>query len=138
MTDLADFAHVAGGDHNFCVVATTRADGTVQASIVSAGVMGDAVVFVARGDAQKLTHLRARPATTVVASHGGGWATVEGTATLIGPDDGDLDPEALRVLLRDAFKAAGGDHDDWDTYDRVMRDERRVVVLVEPTRVYSN
>jgi hypothetical protein len=40
--------------------------------------------------------------------------------------------------LRDAFRAAGGDHDDWDTYDRVMADERRTVIVITPTRVYSN
>ena len=28
------------------------------------------------------------------------------------------------------FAAAGGTHDDWDTYDRVMREEGRVAVLV--------
>src|SRR3974390_2182279 len=108
MTDLAAFAQVAAGDHNFCVVATTRADGTVQASVVNAGVMDDVVVFVARGDARKLAHLRKRPTTTVVASHGGAWVSVEGTAHLLGPDDGDIDAETLRVLRRDAFKAAGG------------------------------
>jgi hypothetical protein len=33
------------------------------------------------------------------------------------------------------FVGAGGTHDDWDTYDRVMREERRAAVLVAPTRV---
>ena len=36
------------------------------------------------------------------------------------------------------FVAAGGDHDDWDEYDRVMREQGRTAVLVRPTRVYSN
>jgi len=44
----------------------------------------------------------------------------------------------LRLLLREIFIAAGGTHDDWDTYDRVMREERRTAVLVTPSRVYSN
>ncbi len=34
--------------------------------------------------------------------------------------------------------AAGGTHDDWDTYDRVMAEERRTAVLITPDRVYSN
>lgn len=42
------------------------------------------------------------------------------------------------MLLRNVFTAAGGTHDDWDTYDRVMREEGRVAVLISPTRVYSN
>jgi hypothetical protein len=44
----------------------------------------------------------------------------------------------LRVLLRTVFAAAGGTHDDWDEYDRVMADERRLAVLVRPRRVYGN
>ena len=33
--------------------------------------------------------------------------------------------------------AAGGTHDDWDTYDAVMASERRTAVLMTPERVYS-
>jgi PPOX class probable F420-dependent enzyme len=146
MTDLADFTRVAGADQTFCVIATTRGDGTVQASVVNAGVMlhpaGDTevVVCVARGGSQKIANLRARRATTIVARAGGTWVTVEGRAELIGPDDPypGFDEEARRRLLRDAFRAAGGEHDDWETYDRVMLEERRTVVVVTPTRVYSN
>jgi hypothetical protein len=48
-----------------------------------------------------------------------------------------MDAEGLRVLLRDIFTAAGGRHDDWATYDQVMREERRTAVLITPTRLYS-
>jgi hypothetical protein len=44
----------------------------------------------------------------------------------------------LRLLLRDVFQAAGGTHDDYDTYDRVMAEERRAAVLITPRRVYTN
>jgi len=146
VTDLSDFTKVAAGDHMFCVIATTRSDGSVQASVVNAGVMRhpgreeDVVVCVARGDSRKLVNLRARPQTTVVASHGGGWVSVEGRSELIGPNDPypGVDAEGLRKLLRDAFRAAGGRHDDWETYDRVMNEEGRTIVMVTPTRVYSN
>jgi hypothetical protein len=68
------------------------------------------------------------------------WVAVEGAAQLIGPDDPhpEVDDDRLRVLLRDIFAAAGGTHDDWATYDRVMREERRTAVLVMPTRLYSS
>jgi hypothetical protein len=64
----------------------------------------------------------------------------EGTAELAGPDDDlpGIDPERVRMLLRDVFTAAGGTHDDWPTYDRVMAEERRAAVLITPVRVYSN
>jgi hypothetical protein len=95
---------------------------------------------VAVGGARKLQNLRADPRATIVARAGWQWATVEGSAQLIGPDDPhpDVNGERLRVLLRDIFTAAGGTHDDWDTYDRVMREERRTAVLISPTRTYSN
>ena len=71
---------------------------------------------------------------------GWSWATVEGRAELIGPDDTNphVDADRLRVILRDIFVAAGGQHDDWDAYDRTMVEQGRVAVFVAPTRIYSN
>ena len=43
-----------------------------------------------------------------------------------------------RLLLRAIFMAAGGEHEDWAEYDRVMDAERRVAVLVTPHRIYQN
>jgi PPOX class probable F420-dependent enzyme len=146
MTGLADFRRIAAADRGLCVVATTRRDASVQASVVNAGVIAhpvdgnEVVAFVARGGARKLVHLRGRPQATIVARSGWEWAAVEGPAELIGPDDAvaGFDPETLRLLLRDVFTAAGGTHDDWETYDTVMAIERRTVVLVCPARVYAN
>jgi PPOX class probable F420-dependent enzyme len=145
MATLDDFAAVAGTESGLVVVSTARADGSIQASLVNAGVLphpltGAATLgFVTYGRI-KLANLRARPALAVTARSGWNWATVEGVATLIGPDDPDdsVDAERLRLLLREVFTAAGGTHDDWDEYDRVMAEQRRAAVLVEPTRVYSN
>jgi hypothetical protein len=49
-----------------------------------------------------------------------------------------VDEERLRLLLRDIFSAAGGTHDDWASYDRVMREERRTAVFISPTRMYAS
>jgi hypothetical protein len=133
MTDLPAFAELAAKDQGLVVFTTLRRDGSAQASVVNAGVLPHpltnepVVALVAIGGARKLAHLRA---TTVV----------RGSAQLIGPDDPhpEVDDERLRVLLREIFIAAGGSHDDWDTYDRVMRDERRTAVLISPSRVYTN
>lgn len=53
---------------------------------------------------------------------------------LAGPDDPlpGIDTDTTRLLLRAVFTAAGGTHEDWDTYDRVMADERRTAVLITP------
>ena len=146
MTDLSTFEELVALDHGLSVVVTLRPDGTPHATVVNAGVTahpvtGDRVVaFVVAGATRKLAHLRAEPTTAVVVRAGWRWATVEGRAELIGPDDPrpEVDGEGLRVLLRDIFSAAGGTHDDWDAFDRAMREERRTAVLVTPTRTYSN
>jgi PPOX class probable F420-dependent enzyme len=145
MHSLDSFAAVARQVNYLAVVSTLRADQTIQSTLVNAGVLPDpfdgepVLAFVTYGKV-KLANLRARPQVAVTSVAGWRWATVEGRATIVGPDsphDG-VDTERLRVLLREVFEAAGGTHDDWDEYDRVMRAERRAAVLVTPTRVYPS
>jgi len=146
VTEISAFADLIAADQGLCVFSTLRRDGSIQSSVVNAGVLphplsGESVVgLVAIGGSLKLRHLRADPRATIVARAGWQWAGVEGDAQLIGPDDPhpEVDAEGLRILLRDVFKAAGGTHDDWDTYDRVMAEERRTAVLIPPARVYTN
>ena len=121
-------------------VAVVRADGTPHTSLVNAGVLdhpvtGTPVVGYVTYGPVKLRNLRARPATSILWRAGWRWAGVDGPSELIGP--GDTGAEDLRLVLRAIFTAAGGTHDDWDTYDRVMREEGRVAVLVEPVRIYG-
>jgi PPOX class probable F420-dependent enzyme len=146
MTTLDEAVALAAAEQGLAVVSTLRADETIQASLVNAGVLPHPVsgqpvlAFVTYGKV-KLANLRARPALAVTFRNGWQWATVEGSAEVGGPDDPQpwlADPEQLRLLLRDVFTAAGGTHDDWDEYDRVMAEQRRTAVLVEPSRVYSN
>lgn len=137
---------LAAAEAGLAVVFTRRADGTGQASVVNAGVLGhpvsdeSVVGFVVRGGTVKHKILRRRPRVTVVFRAGWEWVAVEGDADLAGPDDRleGLDVEEVPRLLQDVFRAAGGTHDDWDEYDRVMAEERRLAVLVRPERVYSN
>jgi PPOX class probable F420-dependent enzyme len=141
--NLDAVAKLVGMEHGLAVVSTARADGTIQSSVVNSGVMKHPVTgvpivaFVAAGSSKRLLNLRVRPHATVVVRAGWQWAGVEGAVQLIGPDD-PVDGVDVRALLRDIFTAAGGTHDDWDEYDRVMANERRVAVLIEPTRVYGN
>jgi PPOX class probable F420-dependent enzyme len=145
MTTLSDAEAIGARDKFLAVISTARADGTIQSSLVNAGVLADpgngqqVVGFVTYGPA-KLANLRARPQVTVTFRAGWEWAAVEGRAKIIGPDDPvpGVDAERLRLLRREVFTAAGGTHEDWAEYDRVMAAERRAVVLVTPTRIYSN
>jgi len=146
MTDLGDFARLVARDHGLCVVSTLRADGTIQSSVVNAGVLhhplsGHQVVgLVALAGSRKLANLRVRPHATVVVRAGREWVTAEGTVEIVGPDDplAGIDDEARRLLLRAVFTGAGGTHEDFAAYDRVMAEERRAAVLLTPMRVYSN
>jgi PPOX class probable F420-dependent enzyme len=146
MADLDDFARLIPGDHGLCVVSTLRQDGTIQSSVVNAGVLphpvtGARVVgLVARGGSWKLANLRARPRANVVIRAGWQWAAAEGPVELAGPDDPlpGVDAEGLRILLREIFTAADGTHDDWPAYDRVMAEERRTAVLLTPDRISTN
>jgi len=146
MTTVQDAVALAASESGLAVISTVRADCSVQASLVNVGLLphpagGEPVLGFTTYGKVKLANLRARPQLAVTFRNGWQWATVEGRAELAGPDDAQTwlsDPDQLRLLLRDVFTAAGGTHDDWDEYDRVMAEERRAVVLISPTRVYSN
>ncbi|OMB98864.1 pyridoxamine 5'-phosphate oxidase [Mycobacterium colombiense] len=146
MTTLDEAVALAKGESGLAVISTVRADGTVQASLVNVGLLahpanGQPVLGFTTYGRVKLANLRARPQLAVTFRNGWQWATVEGRAELVGPEDSRpwlTDADQLRLLLRDVFTAAGGTHDDWDEYDRVMAAEGRAVVLIAPTRVYSN
>ncbi|ABK64588.1 TIGR03618 family F420-dependent PPOX class oxidoreductase [Mycobacterium avium subsp. hominissuis] len=146
MTTLDDAVALAAAENGLAVISTVRADQTVQASLVNVGRLahpanGQPVLGFTTYGKVKRANLRARPQLAVTFRNGWQWATVEGRAELVGPDDAQpwlTDADRLRLLLREVFTAAGGSHDDWDEYDRVMARERRAVVLIAPTRVYSN
>jgi PPOX class probable F420-dependent enzyme len=142
-----DIKRLVDLDHGLASLSTLRGDGTVQSTVVNAGVVdhpvtGRAVAaFVGRPATRKVAHLRRNPTATLLWRAGWAWATAEGTAELVGPDDpfDGLAAGELPALLRRVYSAAsGGEHDDWPEYDRVMAAERRMAVLVTPTRIYVN
>lgn len=144
MVTVQEAVGIAGGENGLAVVATLRTDSTIQSSVVNSALFthpetGETVVALVTYGRVKLANLRQRPQITITFRSGWKWATVEGTAELAGPDDPHpwLDGERLRVLLREVFTAAGGHHDDWDEYDRVMAEQRRTIVFIRPTRVYG-
>ncbi|MEV1001144.1 TIGR03618 family F420-dependent PPOX class oxidoreductase [Nonomuraea sp. NPDC050202] len=145
MTTFDEAAALGRAESGLAVIATLRADATIQTSVVNVAFMphpltgAQVAAFVTYGKV-KLANLRQRPQITVTVRSGWQWAALEGAAELVGPDDPHpaMDAERLRVILREIFTAAGGTHDDWDAYDRVMREQRRTAVFVTPARIYSN
>ena len=111
MTTLDEAVALARDESGLTVVSTLRADNTIQASLVNAGVLphpengSPVLAFVTYGKV-KLANLRARPQLAATFRNGWQWATVEGTAELAGPDDPQpwlADADQLRLLLREVF-----------------------------------
>ncbi|HLU56353.1 MAG TPA: pyridoxamine 5'-phosphate oxidase family protein [Pseudonocardia sp.] len=132
-----------GGAEHWLAVLVTSGRTAPSVSVVNAGVLphpvtGEpTVAFVSRGGTAKLANLRRDPRATLVFRSGWEWVAVRGPVELAGPDD-PMPGVDLRQLLRDIFTAAGGTHPDFDTYDRVMAEERRTAVLLRPTRFTTN
>ena len=146
MASLDDVRRLVALDHGLATASTVRPDGSLQTTVVNAGVVTHPVdghevaAFVARGGTHKLEHMRSDPRATLSWRAGWAWVTVEGGVGLCGPDDSltGVTEADRRLLLRAIFAAAGGEHEDWAEYDRVMDAERRVAVLVTPQRIYQN
>jgi PPOX class probable F420-dependent enzyme len=146
MPTLDHVRRMLADEHGLAVVSTVQADGRVLSSVVNCGVVRDpisevtVVGFVSHGAAARNAHVRRGSQVTVTVRRDWRWVGVTGPARMIGPDDrtDGFDEERTRLLLRDVFRAAGGTHDDWVEYDRVMLADRRVAVLVEPVRVVGN
>ena len=107
MTTLQEAASLSSDEQGLVVLSTLRANGTIQSSLVNAGVLahpatGDTILAVVAAGPVKLANLRARPQVTATFRNGWQWAAVEGHAELAGPDDPQpwLDAEGLRLLLR--------------------------------------
>ncbi len=145
MADLADIKRLVAGENGLATVSMTLPDGIAHTSVVNAGVLdhpvaGHPVVgLVVRGDSYKLRRVRKDPRLTVLFRVGWDWAATAGPVDIIGAADPfpGFEPSDVPQLLRDVFVAAGGTHDDWDEYDRVMASENRTALLVTPTRFFG-
>ncbi len=146
MPDLDDVKRYLADETGLATISTVQADGRVLSSIANCGVIDHpttgepCVALVSIGRAARLAHVRRGSEVTIAIRRGWTWISVTGPADLIGPADpaDGIDDEALRLLLRHIFAAAGGTHDDLDTYDQVMAAEHRTAVLVAPQRIIGN
>lgn len=147
MANLEDVRSFLAEETGLAVVSTTREDGRVLSSVVNCGVIdhpvtgNPCVALVSRGNAARLAHVRRGSSMTVAIRRGWSWVAATGPVDLIGPDGGldarpdDMDADAYRLLLREIYQAAGGQHDDYDEYDQAMVEDARVAVLVDPADI---
>ena len=124
-------------NHN-AVCTTFRRNGAAQLSIVTSGLHGDGAAFTTTADRAKHRNLARDPRCTLLVSHAD-WRpflVLEGNATVLSQDN--TPAEELRVAFREVFRAAAGkEHPNWDEYDRVMVEDRRVIVIVTPEHIYG-
>ena len=146
MPSIEDVTRKLSEESGLAVVSTTQRDGRILSSVTNCGVMNHpvtgapSVALVSAGGAARLGHIRRGSHVTVAIRRGWTWVSVTGPADIIGPEDpaDGIDGDGVRLLLRAVFEAAGGTHDDWDEYDRVMAEDARAAIFVTPVRILGN
>ena len=116
--------------HHRAVLATTRADGHPQLSLVAAGVDGDTVVVSTRETAIKTKNLRRRPWASLIVftdSFYGDSVQVEGPVEVVSL------PEAMEGLIA-YYRNISGEHPDWDDYRAAMARDKRVLLRITAER----
>ncbi|AXL90943.1 PPOX class F420-dependent oxidoreductase [Streptomyces sp. CB09001] len=121
------------------VLATIKSDGRPQLSPVMPAYDPDAGVIrvSTREGLAKTANLRRDPRATleVTAPDGRSWATAEGVATLTGPGADPHGPEVEALV--EYYRAAAGEHPDWDECRSTMVSDRRVLLTITVERVYG-
>ncbi|MEV5608860.1 PPOX class F420-dependent oxidoreductase [Streptomyces sp. NPDC052225] len=121
------------------VLATIKSDGLPQLSPVMPSYDRAAeILYVSMTEGRaKTANLRRDPraALEVTGPDGRSWATAEGKVTLIGPGTDPHGPEVEALVAY--YRAAAGEHPDWDEYRAVMVADRRVLMRMAVDRVYG-
>lgn len=121
------------------VLATIKRSGMPQLSPVTPYYDRDAAtiqVSMTEGRA-KTANLRRDPraALSVESEDGRAWATAEGPVELVGPGADPHGPEVEALVQW--YRAAAGEHPDWEEYREVMVRDRRVLMTMHVQRVYG-
>ncbi len=128
--DIANALDFIAHNHR-AVLATSRADGNPQLSLVAATVDNDdKVVISTRETAMKTKNLRRRPHASLIVftdTFYGNSVQVEGPVEVVSL------PEAMDGLVA-YYRVISGEHPDWDDYRSAMEREQRVLVRISVER----
>jgi PPOX class probable F420-dependent enzyme len=120
------------------VLTTLKRDGRPQLSNITYSLGDDGIVRISVTDGRaKTSNIRRDNRVSLHVSQDDFWAyvVVEADADLTpvasAPDDATVDE------LVEYYRAAAGEHPDWDDYRRVMVSEGRLIVRLRPTRAYG-
>ena len=135
--ELSTAVEIAASTHNGVLV-TLKRDGRPQLSNITHVVGSDGLIRISVTDGRaKAANLRRDPRASLYVSRPDFWSylVIEGTAdlspTAAAPDDATVDE------LVDVYRAAQGEHPDWEEYRRVMVEDHRLVVRLRPERAYG-
>jgi PPOX class probable F420-dependent enzyme len=121
--------------HHRGVLATRRADGRPQLSVIVAAVDdADRVVISTREPAMKTRNIRRDPSVSLlVFTDGffGPWAQLDGTATVLSL------PDAMEPLV-DYYRRLSGEHPNWADYRAAMERDRRVMLQIRVEQAGPN
>jgi PPOX class probable F420-dependent enzyme len=134
LTDAIEFAR----SHQHGVLVTIKRDGRPQLSNVTYSLGDDGVfrVSVTASRAKTANALRdERVALHVTRDDFYAYAVIEGRAevTPVASDPHDATVEELIEY----YRAAAGEHPDWDDYRRVMVADGRLILRIHPERAYG-
>ncbi|MFN8077887.1 MAG: PPOX class F420-dependent oxidoreductase [Kineosporiaceae bacterium] len=113
------------------VLLTYRADGGPQLSPVTGAQAPDGRILVASYPRRaKSVNLARDPRCSLLAlgeDFGDAWVQIDGTGEVIGGEEG------VEALV-EYYRAAAGEHPDWEDYRRAMRERDKVCLAVTPVR----
>jgi len=120
------------------VLVTTKRDGRPQLSNITYSLGDDGVVRISvTASRAKTANARRDPRVSLYVTRDDfyAYAVIEGRAevTPVATDPGDATVEELIEY----YRAAAGEHPDWDEYRRVMVADGRLVLRIHPERAYG-
>jgi len=122
------------------VLTSFRRNGMPQLSIVTVYPRDGGVGISITETRMKFKNLLRDPRCSVLISHADWWSgfiVFEGQAELI--HSGNTDPETLRLARRHIFSATTRRRSaDWDEYDRIANEDKRVAMVLRPEHVYGS
>lgn len=124
--------------HRRSVLVTMRRNGRPQLSNVLHLIDADGLVQISiTADRAKYHNLRREPwaALHVTRDDFWAWAVLEGTVEL-SPVASAPDDDTVNQLV-DYYRAASGEHPDWDEYRAAMVTDRRVLARIRPGHAYG-
>lgn len=118
--------------HHHAVLVTHRRNGELQSSPIAVVAGDDDHLWIStRAGSAKERNLRRDPRaslTMVTDRWFGQWLHVDATGSVVRL------PDAM-PMLEEYYRRAAGEHPDWEDYRRAMREENRVVLVLEVVHV---